>query len=194
MNYHSIIGLGNPGERYQKTRHNVGFLTLDLLQKRFDLVWKKPFCRNYKIARSKISDTSILYIQPLTYMNNSGQVLPYLIDRYQLAPEHICIICDNMDLAPGTIRIKQGGGTAGHNGLKSLIGFLGSNAFIRVYIGIGRPLKGQSVVDHVLGVPDAEEMSLLENAIVKAADAVIKLAENPPEKVMNEYNRKGNSG
>jgi peptidyl-tRNA hydrolase, PTH1 family len=128
--------------------------------------------------------------KPLTYMNKSGEVLSRLLRRTRTTPSNLLVICDNLDLSPGRIRIRYGGSDAGHNGLKSVINFLGTSDFLRVYIGIGRPQAGMSIIDHVLGIP--ENPQLVNKGVKLASEAVIKLLKGEPEdKVKNEFNRKG---
>jgi len=199
----AIAGLGNPGDDYRKTRHNVGFLTLDILSSRYAAAWKKPLFRKLEYAvvhnpcpaeeRTSGTHESLLLIRPLTFMNRSGEVLPKMMRKFGIDIDSICIACDNLDIPAGSIRIKKGGGSAGHNGLKSVITFLGSADFIRVYIGIGRPQKGDDIVSHVLGVPDAEEQKLLDEGILKASDALADLSSKSIEQVMNEYNRRNHT-
>lgn len=123
-------------------------------------------------------------------MNNSGQIIHTLKRKYQLSEENMVVVCDNLDLAPGVIRIKRGGSSAGHNGIASIIRFLGTADFLRVYIGIGRPPFNGDVIAHVLGVPSQEEREVLRRGTELAADAVLQLTNHPAEKVMNEFNRK----
>jgi len=198
----AIAGLGNPGDEYRKTRHNVGFLTLDRLSSRYAADWKKPLLRRLEYAvvsnpcsseRTPEQHESLLLIRPLTFMNRSGDVLPHVIRKFHIGIQSICVVCDNLDIPAGSIRIKKGGGSAGHNGLKSVISVLDSSDFIRVFIGIGRPGKGEDVISHVLGVPDAEEQKLLDQGILRAADALADLRSKPIEQVMNEYNRRNHT-
>jgi PTH1 family peptidyl-tRNA hydrolase len=127
--------------------------------------------------------------EPLTYMNRSGQVFPKLLGRARTAPEASIVVCDNLDLPPGRVRMKQGGGTAGHRGLASIVEVLGHGDFLRLYIGVGRPTDGD-VVSHVLGVPPEEERERYAQAVSRAADAVIALRDREPQQVMNETNRR----
>jgi peptidyl-tRNA hydrolase, PTH1 family len=143
---------------------------------------------SYRIGVYTEPDLRLVLIQPLTYMNLSGRVLPHLGRRFDIASERTVVVCDNLDLPPGRIRLKRGGGTAGHNGLSSIIEHLGSKDFLRLYIGIGRP-ESRDVVAHVLGIPDAGENEMHKTAIERAADAVLALRYEPTDQVMNEFNR-----
>lgn len=154
---------------------------------------KKGFHKKYRSAEGRIQAEKVVFIEPLTYMNKSGQILDSLRRKYQLSKDNLVVVCDNLDLEPGMIRIKRGGGTAGHNGLDSIIRFLGSKDFLRVYIGIGRPRFQGDVIAHVLGAPTGDEDRSIQNGIATAAEAMLKLIEQSPEQVMNEYNRRNTS-
>lgn len=162
----TVFGLGNPGAKYKGTRHNAGFETIERIAAQKGLKLRKRCFRCYK--RAVLDDLSL--VEPLTYMNNSGLAVPDNI------PSDGCliVIADQMDLPPGKIRIKRGGSSAGHNGLKSIIGAYGPD-FIRVYIGIGRPSDGMSVIDHVLTRYSAEDRALVDAAEDRAAEAVLRI-------------------
>ena len=161
-----IFGLGNPGPEYEKTRHNVGFLTLERVAELKGVRLKKRLLKPYRLA----SFSSHTLVEPLTYMNNSGRVIPALVK----AEDKLIVIVDQMDLPPGKIRIRTKGGSAGHNGLKSVIEHY-SEDFIRVYIGIGRPEEGVSVVDHVLTEFSDSDFSLIKKAVDEAAERVVDI-------------------
>lgn len=161
-----VIGLGNPGPEYEKTRHNVGFLTLERIAELKGVRLKKRLLKPYRLA----SFSSHTLVEPLTYMNNSGRVIPYLVK----ADDKVIIIVDQMDLPPGKIRIRTKGGSAGHNGLKSVIENYGED-FIRVYIGVGRPADGVSVVEHVLTEFSESDQLLVNKAVQEAAERVIDI-------------------
>lgn len=161
-----VIGLGNPGPEYEKTRHNVGFLTLERIAELKGVRLKKRLLKPYRLA----SFSSHTLVEPLTYMNNSGRVIPHLVK----ADDKVIIIVDQMDLPPGKIRIRTKGGSAGHNGLKSVIENYGE-VFIRVYIGVGRPAEGVSVVEHVLTEFSESDQLLVNKAVQEAAERVIDI-------------------
>ena len=161
-----VFGLGNPGPKYVKSRHNVGFMTIEKLAAQEGMSLRKRCLHSYKWARKD----ALTLVEPLTYMNNSGTVFPSLVKE----GDNVFVIVDNMDLPVGRIRIRRGGGDAGHNGLKSIISNIGKD-FTRVYIGIGRPREGVSVVDHVLSDFSDEEFSDLEKAMDRAVEALISL-------------------
>ena len=161
-----VFGLGNPGARYEKTRHNVGFDTVERIAALKGMKLRKRCFRLYR--RAVLG--SLTLVEPLTFMNNSGQVFEENVRE----GEEVVVIVDQMDLPPGRIRIRRGGGSAGHNGLKSIIAFHGQD-FIRVYIGIGRPAEGTAVADHVLSRFSEEDRILVDAAEAKAAEAVLRL-------------------
>lgn len=155
-----LVGLGNPGPRYDHTRHNVGFDFLDRLASSRELSWRSLWFRPLSLAASP----AIVLVKPRTYMNRSGQVFPWLLSRFGVLPDQICVVVDNMDLPVGEIRMKRKGSPAGHNGLKSIHAVLGSDAYPRLYVGIGRPAAGTTTVEHVLGRFSPEERALVEAA------------------------------
>ncbi len=185
-----FIGLGNPGSEYHETRHNAGFMVLDKLAERLTLKFRKPLFKNYLIARGFHSGEPLVFIKPLTYMNNSGLVLNYLPSKYIPNDTSMVVICDNMDLSPGECRIKTKGSISGHNGLNSIIKYYGSDKFIRIYVGISRPDTGVSIVSHVLGKPEINEQAEFKAGIERASHAVEALFSSNVQRVMNEYNRR----
>jgi PTH1 family peptidyl-tRNA hydrolase len=185
-----ILGLGNPGPPYEKTRHNVGFDLIELLAEQLNLFLKKPLFRNYRIASVTVNDRTIHLVQPLTFMNRSGDVLPHLMKKYGLELTDIVVAVDNMDLLPGRVRMKSRGSSAGHNGLKSFIARAGSPDFHRLYIGIGRPVKGETVVDHVLGLFEPEDRARIDEALERCSSCLRSCAGETLESFRNEINRK----
>jgi peptidyl-tRNA hydrolase, PTH1 family len=152
------------------------------------LVFKKPLFRPL-LKISNVEHTLTL-VKPLTYMNNSGVVLPGLLRRHKLGTENLVVVCDNLDLPAGMCRLKRGKGDAGHNGLKSIISCVGSADFLRLYIGVGHPGRRDQIVDWVLGKPDEEDFVKIDEAASTAATALSRLLTHPVEQVMNELNRK----
>jgi PTH1 family peptidyl-tRNA hydrolase len=182
-----VLGLGNLGAEYKETRHNCGFQVVELCAAFFHVKMKKRCFRLYQAAKIEQTDETYTLIKPLTYMNNSGNILKYFSS---VKTKDIIVICDQMDLPLSHIRIKKGGGTAGHNGLRSIVSNLnGEKDFIRIYVGIGRPKENQSVVEHVLGVE--ENTKLFKEGVEKANLALIDLINGQSiEKVMQTYNKK----
>ncbi len=177
-------GLGNPGAHYAATRHNVGFRALG----HFGVKLRRPLFNRFEYGVYPHAGGSVGLLRPLTYMNRSGEAVQRVIRLSGLESKQLVVLCDNIDLEPGVIRLKRGGSSAGHKGLKSIIAALGSEDFARIYIGIGRPEHAASVVEHVLGVPDASEAAQINDACRRAAQAVLRLAECELSQVMNEFN------
>lgn len=184
--------MGNPGARYRRSRHNVGFLTVDLLAHRLGVRLKKPAWRNFAFASSRVGEATLYLAKPLTYMNRSGEIFPALWSRTGEDLEHLLVICDTLDLPAGQCRLRRKGSSAGHKGLASIIARLGREDFMRLYIGIGRPeMEGQeAVVEHVLQPPGGRELALVDRGVAAAAEGVLRLLSEEPEKVMNELNQR----
>ena len=170
-----VVGLGNPGRAYERTRHNAGYLVADELAKRHDGSWRKR--KKAEAAPISLGLNNATLLKPTTFVNNSGSAVS------DHRPENLIVVHDDLDLEAGTVRVKVGGGAGGHNGLRSIIGRLG-NDFVRVRIGIGRPPAGVTVTDYVLSRMD----SVVKDAIPKAADAVEVVVEHGPEAAMNRFN------
>ena len=170
-----VVGLGNPGRSYGRTRHNAGYLVADELAKRHGGFWRKK--KKAEAAPVSVGPTNTTLLKPTIFMNNSGSAVA------DYKPEDLVVIHDDLDLEAGTVRVKVGGGAGGHNGLRSIIGRLG-NDFVRVRIGIGRPPAGLTVTDYVLSRMD----SAMRDAIPVAADAVEFVLEHGPEAAMNRFN------
>ncbi|MGM9568044.1 MAG: aminoacyl-tRNA hydrolase [Clostridia bacterium] len=180
-----IAGLGNPGEKYETTRHNVGFITADLLADAFDteLSLKGMLCLYNTI---RVNGEKILVVKPQTYMNLSGDCIGQLARYYKVANEDILIIADDLSLPVGTMRFRSKGSSGGHNGLKSVIAHLGGDNFPRLKIGIGR---GDDVIDYVLGHFGKEEWEKISEMMTLAVDAVKLWITDGDEAVMNRYNK-----
>lgn len=159
-----IVGLGNPGNEYLLTRHNVGFMAIDSLAPK-DAVWKKE--KNALVARTEIDGFKVIFAKPQTFMNNSGDAVGPLMAFYKIPLENLVVIHDDMDLKIGTLREKIGGGSAGHNGIKSIDNMVGKE-YKRIRIGIGHPRDFESPidpVDWVLGKFDSEQLKQIESVI-----------------------------
>jgi PTH1 family peptidyl-tRNA hydrolase len=170
-----VVGLGNPGRSYERTRHNIGFLVADELAKRHGGSWRAK--KKAEAAPISFGQKNVTLLKPTTYMNNSGTALA----GYKA--EQLIIVHDDLDLPAGAVRVKVGGGAGGHNGLRSTIQHLG-NGFVRVRIGIGRPPVSVTVTDYVLGRMDSE----IKESVPLAADAVEAVIETGPEAAMNRFN------
>jgi len=180
-----IIGLGNPGQKYSRTRHNIGFTVLDCFAGRHSLKWK-----DYKEIALINRGNSCVLVKPMVYMNNSGTgVIPF-VKKYHPASDEMLVIHDDMDIACGVIKIKTGGSSGGHNGIQSIIDSLRFQEFARLRIGIGRPQASIDPVEYVLSGFEREEAGMLKNAVEKAADAVEYFIEYGIAKTSNIFNRK----
>lgn len=185
-----IIGLGNPGEKYRETRHNAGFAVIEHISRKFCTTLNKVFLKPVEMGAFSYNEYSIYLVKPLTYMNRSGEIFSYVLKKTGADISDIILICDNMDLEPGMIRLKKKGSSAGHNGIKSVIANLGTSEFKRLYIGVGRDKTGNSVIEHVLGRFGENEAVEFEKAVDNAADALMMLTEKDPDLVMNGINKK----
>jgi PTH1 family peptidyl-tRNA hydrolase len=182
-----VVGLGNPGDEYINTRHNMGFKVIDSLAKTLETdVKKRKF--GARFGSGEFADKKLILLKPWQYMNRSGQVVATAMGFYKLSVGDLLVITDDMDLEPGGIRIRAKGSAGGHNGLADIIEKLGTNEFSRCRIGIGRS-KEEDAVDHVLDKPTKEEEPLLADSIERARKAVLCWVENGTEKTMNEFNR-----
>lgn len=183
-----IVGLGNPGKKYEHTRHNVGFMVIDeLLQRHQWDLNKKKF--NGKYAMEHVQSEKVILLKPQTYMNLSGESIRPLMDYYDIAVEDLLVIYDDLDLPAGKIRLRQKGGHGGHNGIRSTIDHLGTKEFKRVRIGVGRPVSPIPVVDYVLGGFSKEQQEDVVSSIKKSADACESWLNHSFSEVMNEYNQ-----
>lgn len=186
-----VLGLGNPGEQYARTRHNVGAEVVALLASRHGATLKRSKERALT-AEVSLDGLRIALGFPQTYYNEAGSAASLLARRHGIEdPSQLVVVHDELDLPPGTIKVKAGGGLAGNNGLKSLKAHLKTDEFLRVRIGVGRPPSSQQGADHVLRVPGKAERTELDIAVQEAADAVELIASQGPEVAMNRYNTRG---
>ena len=183
-----IVGLGNPGEKYEDTRHNVGFQVVDELAERQNApVQKLKFKALTNLLT--ISGERVLVMKPVTYMNLSGEAVRPAADFYKIPPERILVISDDTALDPGKLRIRIKGSAGGHNGLKSIIQHLGTDQFPRIKIGVGeKPHPDYDMADWVLSKFTGEDLKTIQAAVKKAADAVACYVEHGPDKAMNRFN------
>jgi len=184
-----IVGLGNPGKEYEMTRHNLGFLVVDRLarEKRIPLTQKKFKAH---VGRGKIHDESVLLLKPQTFMNLSGEAVVKASSYFHVPLDDLIVVHDDLDLDFGRFKIKQGGGDAGHKGVKSIIDHLGGDDFVRVRIGIGRPLGGEDAVDYVLDPLSPGERSHLSEILNEACLLIQTIIQGGVEKAMNAFHRK----
>jgi peptidyl-tRNA hydrolase, PTH1 family len=170
-----VVGLGNPGRSYERTRHNLGFLVADDLARRHGGSWRKR--KRTEAAPVSLGFQDVTLLKPTTFMNNSGAALA------EYKADDLIVVHDDLDLPEGDVRVKVGGGAGGHNGLRSVIGHLGPD-FVRVRVGVGRPPPGMGVTDYVLGKMDAA----VRDAVPRATDAVEAVVEDGLEAAMNRFN------
>ncbi|HEB98046.1 MAG TPA: aminoacyl-tRNA hydrolase [Thiotrichales bacterium] len=163
-----IVGLGNPGPRYERTRHNAGFWFVDELVRRQACSLRNEARFHGDAARCSIDGHDCRLLKPHTFMNRSGQAVAALARFYRIPPEAILVVHDEIDLPPGTARLKRGGGHGGHNGLRDIIARLGSREFLRLRLGVGHPGHRDQVVDYVLHRPPVEEQTAIESAMDEA--------------------------
>ena len=185
-----IVGLGNPGAKYERTRHNAGFWFLDALERKHPLGLKPNRKLHGEAAKTPFAGTDCVFLRPDTFMNESGQAIRAAADYFDVAPERVVVAYDDLDLPPGTVKLKQGGGHGGHNGLRSTFSHLGSQNFWRVRIGIGHPGIKEAVTPWVLGRAAAEDEKAIQSAAERAADGLPDLLAGNPGEAMKRLHTK----
>ena len=183
-----LVGLGNPGDQYENTRHNVGFMVADELAERHNIPVQRLKVRALTNTVT-VGDRKVLLMKPVTYMNLSGEAVREAAAFYKIPPEHILVISDEVALAPGKLRVRRSGSAGGHNGLKNIIAHLGTDQFPRIRLGVGqKPHPDYDMADWVLGKFQGEDKKAVEAAVKKAADAAECLIREGVDKAMNQYN------
>lgn len=183
---HLVLGLGNPGGRYERTRHNAGFLVVDRLADRHrGRIEKKQL--GALVDSVRVGDRDVVLAKPQSFMNLSGQPAASLRGWYKVADDDVVVVHDDVDLPFGDVRVKKGGGHGGHNGLRDLVAKIGAQ-FVRVRFGVGRPPSGWDTADYVLAPWSAEEDPLVPELVDRAADAVEKVVTQGAERAMNTVN------
>lgn len=185
MGLRVIVGLGNPGQRYQGTRHNLGFRVLDHLATAAASTWKKKRLFEAWTARQG----ELILVKPATFVNLSGRAARAVIDYYRLNADDLVVVADDVNLPAGKIRIRSGGGAGGHHGLESIIQSLGTRQFPRIRIGVGGS-ELDELTAHVLSRPGKSEEALYDQAVSEAIEAIITITAEGTEKAMNIFNRK----
>jgi PTH1 family peptidyl-tRNA hydrolase len=180
-----IAGLGNPGENYCRTRHNIGFMVLEEISRRHSIGLKVR--KGYRIGKGALEVCNILLIEPLLYMNMSGMVIKKVLLRFPVQPEHLIIIHDDLDIQLGKIKIRRNGSSGGHKGIDSINQHSGSREFIRLKVGIGRD-EGIAAEDYVLRRFKRRELPIIKEIIHTAADAVYAIVTEGLERAMNKFN------
>ncbi|SFT28581.1 aminoacyl-tRNA hydrolase [Paenibacillus sp. BC26] len=183
-----IVGLGNPGTAYQGTRHNVGFMVVDALAKRWGISVTQSKCKGL-IGEGNVAGTKVALIKPMTFMNLSGETVRGFMDYFKADLEDAIIVYDDLDTETGKIRLRYQGSAGGHNGIKSIIQHTGTQTFDRIRIGISRPQPGMSISDYVLSNFPKNEQDLLKVMVEESCDAVEFALTNPFERTMAKYNR-----
>lgn len=182
-----IVGLGNPGDKYENTRHNVGFLTIDYLSRKFDIKVKKlKFKSMY--GQGEISGQKVMLIKPQTYMNSSGEAIRELRNYYNFDMDKLIVIVDDIDINFGTIRIKAKGSSGSHNGMKSIIYNLVDDSFPRIKIAVGKKPEYMDLANFVLSGFTEKEVEIIRDEIALASDAVEMILDSGVEKAMNKFN------
>lgn len=183
-----IVGLGNPGRQYEKTRHNAGFLFLDGLVSEANSSWAVESRFDGLLAHLDVAGSKVVLLKPATFMNRSGQAVGKIARYYKLASEEILVVHDELDFDVGVIKLKKDGGHAGHNGLRDIIVHLASKNFYRLRVGIGRPPVGMAVADFVLSPPSKAELGLMLSSFDKASGFVGQMVAGEMSAVMNKLN------
>lgn len=182
-----VVGLGNPGDEYARTRHNVGAEVVEILAQRHGGTLKKGKERA-RVDQVRIGSSLVALAIPLTYMNESGMAVAPLVRRYGVEPEQLVVVQDELDLPVGVLKVKNGGGLAGHNGLRSIKAHLHSDAFLRVRIGVGKPVSKEHGADHVLKKFSKRERTEIDVVLEEAADAVETIIADGVDIAMNRVN------
>ena len=182
-----IAGLGNPGEKYDNTRHNAGFLTIDALADRYGIDVREK-AHKALIGKGVIEGQKVILAKPQTYMKLSGESIRALVDYYKVTQEELVIIFDDISLEPGQLRIRKKGSAGGHNGLKSIIAHLGPQEFTRIKVGVGEKPPRMDLADYVLGRFAKEEQDTMKEAFETAAKAAVAIMTEGADAAMNQYN------
>ena len=184
-----IVGLGNPGTKYAHTRHNVGFDVMEKLSRKLGVSVSREK-EEALIGECFVGGQKVILAMPQTYMNLSGEAVMRLVNWYKIPPENLMVLYDDIDLAPGFIRIRKNGSAGTHNGMRSIVSLLGYENFPRLRVGVGKKREGYELVDWVLGHYIGEEQDVMDEAFALAADAVVDYIENGIESAMCKYNTK----
>jgi PTH1 family peptidyl-tRNA hydrolase len=186
-----IVGLGNPGTEYARTRHNAGFQFADELARRHGATFRSEPRHRAELARARIGADELWLLKPMAYMNHSGDAVQSISTFYKIPPQAILVAYDELDFPAGAVRLRHGGGAGGHNGMRDIIAQLGE-AFWRLRIGIGHPGDRSLVLDYVLGRPRPEDARLIEDALAAAADSVpLLLTEGGQAAMLRLHSREG---
>ena len=182
-----VVGLGNPGERYEGTRHNVGQWCLDRVASEGSISISRRR-RLAVVGQGEIAGRPVVLARPRTFVNDSGRAVTSLLARYRAAAADLLVIHDDMDLPPGKVRLRPSGGSGGHKGMRSIIDAVGTQEFARLRIGIGRPSTVEDEIEHVLGTMSAQDRSLVDSAVERAAQAVVCILAEGIDVAMSRFN------
>jgi PTH1 family peptidyl-tRNA hydrolase len=185
-----IVGLGNPGAKYARTRHNAGWWFVDALLAQQGGAWRHEAQQHADLARVRIDESELWLAKPTAFMNRSGAPVSALAHFYRIAPQEMLIVHDDIDLPPGVARLKLGGGHGGHNGLRDVIAHLGAD-FWRLRLGVGHPGSRDLVLDAVLDRPTGAEQRMIDEAMQRALEAVPELLRDGAQKAMNRLHSSG---
>lgn len=183
-----VVGLGNPGSQYQKTRHNAGFWFLDELASRSGVTFRNDSRSQAEVATVEFGGVAVHLLKPMTFMNRSGQAVAVSARFHKVQPQQILVVHDELDFEPGVVRLKVGGGHGGHNGLRDIIAVLGSPEFVRLRLGIGRATDRRPTADYVLSKPSVEDRRAILDATHRAADRMAAICSGDLLRVMTELN------
>lgn len=183
-----VAGLGNPGAQYANTPHNAGFAVVDALAGRLGCHLRRSLRFNARTGRAMLETGAVLLIQPRTYMNNSGAAVASVLHYYKAEPRDLIVVSDDADLPLGRLRVRARGSSGGHRGLESIIQSIGTQAFARVRVGIGRKESGQGLVDHVLSPRTPQEEQQMAVVVDRAVQAVLCIISSGEEEAMNRFN------
>lgn len=182
-----IVGLGNPGSKYAGTRHNVGFDAITALADAFQIQMKNKECKGIT-GRGAIAGHKVMLVMPQTFMNNSGECVRACMDFYKVAPEDLIVICDEIAMEPGKLRLRTKGSAGGHNGMKSIIAHVGTSDFTRLRIGVGQKPEGWDLADFVLGRFPKETEPVMREVMKKITEEIPMYLSDGPEAAMNKFN------
>ena len=185
-----IAGLGNPGAEYQRTRHNAGFWFVDELARQAGASWRRESKLQCELARARTADVDVWLMKPNTFMNRSGAAVQAVSAFYRVSPAELLVVHDDIDLPPGAVRLKQGGGHGGHNGVRDVIAVLGPD-FWRLRLGVGHPGERDQVVDAVLSRASADEQQLIDAALARGLEVMPQIISGATQKAMQQLHTRG---
>ena len=182
-----IVGLGNPGPEYAETRHNMGFRCVDCVAKSHGITFSRRH-RSVLVGEGVVEGRRVALAKPRTFVNRSGRAITYLLARYAVSPQNLLVICDDLDLPLGKIRLRPEGSAGGHNGIKSIIEAVGTQEFPRLRVGIGHPPSGSDQIDYVLGTMSEDEREMADEAVERVVQAVASVLTDGVTVAMNRFN------